>query len=113
MIREFGITCIGECHTHTSPLFTLARFSTCPKVQHGAAVKWLGWYLLGTRDKGIILTQDPTKGLELYVDADFAGAWDPKLAGKDIDTARSRHGYIIAYAGVPLLWKSSMQGRSL
>ena len=88
----------------------LARFSTCPKVQHGAAVKWLGRYLLGTRDKGIILTPDPTKGLELYVDADFAGAWDPKLAGEDIDTARSRHGYIIAYAGVPLLWKSSMQG---
>ena len=35
----------------------LAGFSTCPKVQHGAAVKWLGRYLLGTRDKGIILTR--------------------------------------------------------
>ena len=44
------------------------------------------------------------------MDADFARAWDPKLAGKDIDTARSRHGYIISHSGVPLLWKSSMQG---
>ena len=51
----------------------LARFSTCPKVEHGAAVKWLGRCLLGTRDKGIILSPDPTKGLEVHVDADFAG----------------------------------------
>ena len=88
----------------------LARFSTCPKVEHGLAAKWLGRYLLGTKDKGIILTPDPTKGMEVYCDADFAGAWDPKLAGEDIDTARSRHGYIITYAGIPLLWKSQMQG---
>ena len=32
------------------------------------------------------------------------------LAGEDIDTAHSWHGYIISYAGVPLIWKSSMQG---
>ena len=53
---------------------------------------------------------DKSKGMEIYCDADFAGAWDPALAGEDIDTARSRHGYIITYAGVPLIWKSSMQG---
>ena len=53
---------------------------------------------------------DPSKGLEVYCDADFAGNWDPALAGEDIDTARSRHGFIISYAGVPLLWKSSLQG---
>ena len=88
----------------------LARFSASPKVEHGKATKWLGRYLLGTKDKGIILTPDPSKGMEIYADADFAGAWDPKLAGEDIDTARSRHGYIITYAGVPLLWKSQMQG---
>ena len=28
----------------------LARFSSCPKVEHGAAVKWLGRCLLGTRE---------------------------------------------------------------
>ena len=88
----------------------LARFSTCPKVEHGNAAKWLGRYLLGTRDKGIILRPDPTKGMEIYCNADFAGAWDPELAGEDIDTARSRHGYIITYAGVPLVWKSQLQG---
>jgi hypothetical protein len=32
-----------------------------------------------------------------------------KEAATDRDTARSRHGYIINYAGCPLLWKSQMQ----
>ena len=88
----------------------LARFCSNPKVEHGNAARWLGRYLLGTKDKGLIMRPDPTKGLELYCDADFAGAWDPELAGEDIDTARSRHGYILTYAGVPILWKSQMQG---
>ena len=35
------------------------------------------------------------KGLEVYVDADFAGNWDPTEPENDADTARSRHGYII------------------
>ena len=87
-----------------------ARFSSDPKEQHGAAVKWLGRYLAGTAEQGLIMKADPTKGLEIYPDADFAGAWDPELAGEDIDTARSRHGYIVTYAGAPLLWKSQMQG---
>ena len=46
--------------------------------------------------------------MEVYVDADFSGNWDPKET-KDVDTARSRHGYIISYAGCPVLWKSQMQ----
>ena len=32
-----------------------------------------------------------------------------KEAATDRDTARSRHGYIINYAGCPLLWKSQLQ----
>ena len=46
--------------------------------------------------------------MEVYVDADFAGNWDPKEY-EDRDTARSRHGYIITYAGCPILWKSQLQ----
>ena len=87
-----------------------ARFSEQPKVPHAKAVKWIGRYLLGTRDKGFIMSPDRTKGMEIHVDADFAGNWDPNLAGRDVDTARSRHGYIISYGGVPLLWQSQLQG---
>ena len=32
-----------------------ARFASDPKEEHGKAVKWLGRYLLGTREQGMIL----------------------------------------------------------
>ena len=86
-----------------------ARFSESPKREHGNAVKWIGRYLLGTKDKGLIIRTDWSKGLELYVDSDFAGNWDKQLAGTDIDTARSRHGYVLMYAGAPILWQSQLQ----
>ena len=35
----------------------------------------LGRYLLGTRKRGIIYRPDKSKGLECYVDAEFAGGW--------------------------------------
>jgi Reverse transcriptase (RNA-dependent DNA polymerase) len=78
-----------------------------PKVEHGDAIKWLGRYLKGTRDKGLILNPDGTSGLYLYVDADFVGNWDPEDT-QSRDSARSRHGYIIKYNGCPILWKSQM-----
>ena len=86
-----------------------ARFSTCPKLEHGKAVKWIGRYLKKTRKRGFIIKPDPSRGMEVHPDSDFAGAWDPAGAGKDVDTARSRHGFIISYCGVPLFWKSQMQ----
>jgi hypothetical protein len=86
-----------------------ARFSSCPKVEHGKAVRWLGRYLKKTRTEGMIFTPDTSAGLEVFVDADFAGAWDKKEATHDRDTARSRHGYIIRYMGCPIVWKSQLQ----
>jgi hypothetical protein len=85
-----------------------ARFSTDPKKEHGDALRWLGRYLKGTRDQGTILRPVKGKDLELFVDADFAGNWDPNEWG-DRDTARSRHGYIIFYGGCPITWKSQLQ----
>ena len=62
-----------------------------------------------TRDKGLIIQPKHGKGLEVYVDADFSGNWDPSAPHMDRDTARSRHGYIIMYEGCPLIWKSQLQ----
>jgi hypothetical protein len=42
------------------------------------------------------------------VDAEFSGNWDSEETD-DKDTARSRHGYLIYYAGCPILWKSQLQ----
>ena len=86
-----------------------ARFSSDPKREHGKAIKWLGRYLLGTRDKGTILKPCHSKDLEVFVDADFAGNFD-KNEPHDRDTARSRHGYFITYKGCPITWKSTLQG---
>jgi hypothetical protein len=80
---------------------------SAPKYEHGKAVRWFGRYLLGTQDKGCIMR--PTDdSFDVYVDADFAGNWDPTTASNDIDTAWSRHGYIIMYAGCPVVWQSKM-----
>ena len=72
-------------------------------------VQWIGRYLKGTATKGTILKPDPTKSLEVFVDSDFAGNWDPTLAGRDCSTVRSRHGFYICYRGIPIAYKSSLQ----
>jgi hypothetical protein len=48
------------------------------KKEHGEVIKWLGRYLKVTCDKGLILRPDGISGLEVYVDADFVGNWDPQ-----------------------------------
>ena len=83
-----------------------ARFVSLPKFEHGSALRWLGRYIFGTMDKGIIYKPDRRKGLEVFVDAGFSGNWN-----KD-DTEnpdRSRHGYVICYAGLPIIWESQLQ----
>jgi hypothetical protein len=64
----------------------LVRFVTNPRESHGIAIKYLGQYLLHMLHKGITL--NPKQPLELitYVDADFAGTWDPKHAANDPNT---------------------------
>ena len=80
-----------------------AQFSVFPKIEHVRAIWWLGRYLGSTKDQGMILHLYHTKRLEVFVDADFAGNWDPS------DTARPGHGYVIKYADCPIIWKSQMQ----
>ena len=85
-----------------------ARFVEDPRAEHSTAIRQVVRYIKGTMDKGIIMMPNKQKGLEVYVDADFAGAWD-KTDTSNRDTARSRHGYAICYNGVPITWKSQLQ----
>ena len=85
-----------------------ARFCTDPKLSHERAVKRIVRYLLDTKDEGIIYKPDTSRGLECYVDADFAGGW------KDGDhtspeSVLSRTGFVIMYAGCPITWSSKLQ----
>ena len=71
-----------------------------PRIEHGKAVCWIGQYLNSTRDKGMIFMPDSSRGLEVYVDADFAGNRNQDKAPHDRDTVRSCHGYIFKYMGL-------------
>ena len=85
-----------------------ARFCNDPKLIHERAIHRIGKYLKGTSDKGIIFRSDPSKGLECYVDADFAGGWN-KDDPNNADALMSRTGYVIMYAGCPVHWCSKLQ----
>ena len=85
-----------------------ARFSILPKIEHAKAIRWLARYLQHTKSNGMILQPDLSRGLEMYVDADFAGNWDPTET-HDIDTSRSRHGYAIEFANCLIQWKSQLE----
>jgi hypothetical protein len=63
---------------------------------------------LGTKDKGLIMKPNQ-EGMECWVDAAHASEWNNKTASSDPNTARSRTGYIITYAGCPMHWPSKMQ----
>jgi hypothetical protein len=56
----------------------------------------------------MIYTPDSNQGIEVWVDADFAGGWDPSKAG-DADNVYSSTGFIIYYAGCLIYWQSKLQ----
>ena len=43
------------------------------------------------------------------INSDFSRNWDPEGAPDDPDMAQSRMGFIIEYAGCPVIWASKMQ----
>ena len=48
------------------------------------------------------------RGLECYVDADFAGSWHNRSSHDPI-SSHSRTGYVICYGGCPIVWSSKLQ----
>jgi Reverse transcriptase (RNA-dependent DNA polymerase)/GAG-pre-integrase domain len=85
-----------------------ARFCSNPKVEHSAAVKRIGRYLLSSMDRGIIC-QPNDESLTCYSDASFLGEWNKGQTPDNPVSARSRTGYILMYAGCPIIWCSKLQ----
>ena len=85
-----------------------ARFSVNPMRSHELAIMRIGRYLVENVDKGIIYKVDESKGLEVYVDADFAGAWNAADA-ENADNVLSRTGFVICYANCPIIWCRKLQ----
>ena len=60
------------------------------------------------RDEGLTCEPNIAKGLEVFVDADFAGGFNATNA-EDPASACSRTGFVIKHAGCPIIWKSKLQ----
>ena len=87
-----------------------ARFSNDPRLIHEIAVKRIARYLKGTSHRGYKIRSGLEKKLDCYVDADFCGMWmQQDDDGEDATICRSRTGYVIVFAGSPLLWASKLQ----
>ena len=85
-----------------------ACFCVSPKHSHREAVKHIGCYLLSTKDQGIIL-KPKQDTFDCWVDTSHAGEWKKQTAVDDVDTTRSRTGYVIMFAGCPLIWASKLR----
>jgi hypothetical protein len=64
--------------------YQFARFSIR---LHELAVMRIRGYLLLTKERGMISKPDLARGLEVFVDANFAGGWDPEDA-ENADTSQ-------------------------
>ena len=49
-----------------------ARYSTCPKQEHGEAVKYIAQYLKGTSEIGMLFHPKKNEAFRVYADANFA-----------------------------------------
>jgi hypothetical protein len=86
-----------------------ARFSANPRQSHANAIKYLCCYLIGTKDKGLILCPAVSKSFEVHMDCDFSGNWVKEDATYDPSTEKSRTGYIISYGGSLIVWAFKLQ----
>ena len=85
-----------------------AHFANDPKQSHEEALKRICRYLLCMKEQGPIYHPDQKRGLECYADANWAGSWHNNHSHDPLG-AFSRMGYVIFYAGCPILWVSKMQ----
>ncbi len=87
----------------------LTKYSSDPREPHGEAVLYFVCYLKNTHDLGMQFEPDQDQSFECYYDTDFSGDWNKHLALYDPSTAKSRSGWIMFYAGCPVIWASKLQ----
>jgi hypothetical protein len=85
-----------------------ARYMFCPKHSHELALKRIGRYLKGTATRGMVINPTKELSIDAYPDADFAGMYGHENH-TDPACAKSRTGFVIVFAGVPVMWQSKLQ----
>ncbi len=98
---------------HTRPDITYivnccARYMFCPKHSHELALKHIKTYLKNTSSRGMVINPTRELTIDAYPDADFAGMYGHEKP-TDPACAKSRFGFVIVFAGVPVLWQSKLQ----
>jgi hypothetical protein len=88
-----------------------ARYMFAPKHSHELALKRIGRYLKNTSDRGMVIQPTRELTVDAYPDADFAGMYGHEKP-TDPACAKSRTGFIIMFAGVPILWQSKLQSET-
>ena len=84
-----------------------AIFSANPESSHYKGVKRIIKYLKGTKENGLIMYPKNDKGLECFVDADFAGGWSTNESDNPA-SVYSCTGYIVKYRNCTILWASKL-----
>jgi hypothetical protein len=80
----------------------------CPKHSHKLALKRIGRYLKNTSSRGMVINPMRELTIDAYPDADFAGMYGYQKPTDSVCT-KSRTGFVIVFAGVPVLWQSKLQ----
>ena len=98
---------------HTCPDITYAvnccaRYMFCPKHSHKLALKCVGRYLKNIFSHGMVINPTRELTIDAYPDADFAGMYVNEML-TDSAYAKSQSGFVIMFAGVPVLWQSKLQ----
>ena len=75
---------------------------------HKKAVIQIVKYLKTHKDEGLVFKSHTSKGLECYVDADFADNWSI-METHDRASVLLRTGFYIMLAGFPILYASILQ----
>jgi hypothetical protein len=74
-----------------------------------SAIKRLGKYLLGRKDKDMILNPQGGHSCDCFCGANCCGNWDRVNAYVDPSTAKSRTGCVITYASCQIVWAAKLQ----
>ena len=88
-----------------------AWYMFAPKHSHELALKRIGRYLKNTSERGMVIQPTRELNVDAYPDADFAGMYGHEKP-TDPACAKSRTGFVIMFARVPILWQSKLQSET-
>jgi hypothetical protein len=106
-----GILLYLSGHTRPDLAYSVSQvacFMFNPKHSHEIAIKQIDHYLIGPKDKGMIIKPTSTIDIDAYPDADFAGLYGYE-DNNDPVCVHSCTGYVITVSGCPIYWSSKLQ----